>query len=143
MRTIVIASILIATAADAKPRHARVAQSERESDEDEGDGPEAKAALPIKLDDLIEVAVRLAPDLARAKIDRVAANLDAEGARRDQAWVASTNLEAKRSAVAENVEAPPFAVVAQSSIAGGVGLGRNLPTGGNLQLEAGVQNQTI
>jgi outer membrane protein TolC len=152
MRTLVIGSILLATvAADAKPRHARVAQSERDArdrddgddGDDEGDGPEAKAALPIKLDDLIEVAVRLAPDLARAKIDRVAANLDAEGARRDQAWIASSNIEAKRSALAENVEAPPFSVVAQSSIAAGVGLGRNLPTGGNLQLEAGVQNQTV
>lgn len=141
MRTVVIGSILLATlVADAKPRHARVAQNEDQ--DEESDGPEAKAALPIKLDDLIEVAVRLAPDLARAKIDRVAANLDAEGTRRDQAWIASTTVEAKRSALAENVEAPPFSVVAQSSIAGGVGLGRNLPTGGNLQLEAGVQNQT-
>ncbi|HSD88405.1 MAG TPA: hypothetical protein VLB44_12845, partial [Kofleriaceae bacterium] len=78
--TVLLAAILFAASvADARPHRTRVAQSEdaQEGDatndrdqEEESDGPEALAALPIKIDDLIEVAVRLAPDLARARIDR-------------------------------------------------------------------------
>lgn len=145
--TVLLAAILFAASvADARPHRTRVAQSEdaQEGDatndrdqEEESDGPEALAALPIKIDDLIEVAVRLAPDLARARIDRVTANYAAEGERRAQAWVASATTEAKRSALADDVEAPPYSVVGENKIGGGVGLGRNLPTGGNVQLEAG------
>jgi outer membrane protein TolC len=146
MRTLVIGTILLATAtASARPRHSRVAQNEateRERDEDDdNDAVEAKAALPITIEDLIEVAVRLSPDLVRARIDRVAAAKAAEGSRRDQAWIASVSTEAKRSALAEDVEAPPFSVVANNEVYGGVGLGRNLPTGGQVQLEAGFQRK--
>src|SRR5690349_3742862 len=133
-RFIAIGTILLATAtASARPKHSRVAQNDRteqrdQEDEDDDTG-EAKAALPIKIDDLIEVAVRLAPDLRRARADRVAAGKAAEGSRRDQAWIASASTEAKRSALAEDVEAPPFSEVANNQVYGGVGLGRNLPTG--------------
>jgi outer membrane protein TolC len=122
----------------ARPRVAQTPDRDQQ-EEDEGDGPEARAVLPIKLDDLIEVAVRLSPDLLRARVDRVGARDAAEGERRAQAWILSSNAEYKRTALAENVEAPPFSVVAEEHIAGGVGLGRNLPTGGNVQLEAGAQ----
>ena len=74
--------------------------------------------LPIKLDDLIDVAVRLAPDLARAKVDRSIAKDAAEGARRDQAWVATSHAEYARSAVADHVEVPPFSVVAEDQVVG-------------------------
>jgi outer membrane protein TolC len=146
MRTIVIGTILLATAtASARPKHSRVAQNEATEEQserdDEDDNGEAKAALPIKIDDLIEVAVRLAPDLMRVRLDRVAAAAAAEGSRRDQAWIASASTEAKRSALAEDVEAPPFSEVANNEIYGGVGLGRNLPTGGNIQLEAGFDRK--
>ena len=83
----ILAAVLLAGTASAAPRHhhrKEVAQSE-EPDAEPSDGPEAQAMLPIKLDDLIEVAVRLAPDLARAKVDRSIAKDAAEGARRDQA----------------------------------------------------------
>ncbi|NVB76812.1 MAG: hypothetical protein HOV81_00320, partial [Kofleriaceae bacterium] len=145
MRTFVLGAILVPAAlaiADARPR-ARVAQEDADVDQEDSDGPEAQSYLPLKLDELIEVAVRLSPDVVRAKIDRVAAKDAAEGARRDQAWVAQANAEMKRSALAEDVEAPPFSVVAENTVSGALGLGRNLPTGGNVQLQAGVQRQNI
>ncbi len=147
MRTLLLGAILVPAAlaiADARPR-ARVAQDDRDAeiDDDESDGPEAQSYLPLKLDELIEVAVRLSPDVVRAKIDRVATKDAAEGARRDQAWIAQTSAEMKRSALAENVDAPPFSIVAENTVSGAVGLGRNLPTGGNVQLQAGVQRQNI
>ena len=147
MRTLLLGAILVPAAlaiADARPR-ARVAQDDRDAeiDDDESDGPEAQSYLPLKLDELIEVAVRLSPDVVRAKIDRVATKDAAEGERRDQAWIAQTSAEMKRSALAENVDAPPFSIVAENTVSGAVGLGRNLPTGGNVQLQAGVQRQNI
>jgi outer membrane protein TolC len=141
----ILAAVLLATAASAAPRHhhrKEVAQSEEDvpRDDEPSDGPEAQAMLPIKLDDLIEVAVRLAPDLARAKVDRSIAKDAAEGARRDQAWVATSHAEYARSAVADHVEVPPFSVVAEDQVSGGVGLAKNLPTGGQLSLEADLQH---
>src|SRR6185312_13333412 len=111
-----------AGAASAQPRHHRrevVAQADASPEEpsqapgaedDDGDGPEANAMLPVKLDDLIDVAIRLAPDLARAKVDRSVAIDSAAGARRDQAWVMQSHAEYSRSAVADHVEVPPFSV---------------------------------
>ena len=93
----------------------------------------------MKLDDLIEALIRNAPDLARAKIDRLAAQKAAEGERRSQAFVATSNFEYKRFAISERVEVPMFSVISEEKIAGGVGIGRNIPTGGNVQLEMGVQ----
>jgi outer membrane protein TolC len=138
----ILAAVLLASAASAAPRHRHhkeVAQSE-DPDAEPSDGPEAQAMLPIKLDDLIEVAVRLAPDLARAKVDRSIAKDTAAGARRDQAWVATSHAEYARSAVADHVEVPPFSVVAEDQVSGGVGLAKNLPTGGQLSVEADLQH---
>ena len=141
----ILAAVLLASAASAAPRHhhhKEVAQSEDDvqPDAEPSDGPEAQAMLPIKLDDLIDVAVRLAPDLARAKVDRSIAKDTAEGARRDQAWVATSHAEYARSAVADHVEVPPFSVVAEDQVSGGVGLAKNLPTGGQIQVEADLQH---
>jgi outer membrane protein TolC len=146
MRTLVIGTILLATAtASARPRHSRVAQNEeeeaRDRDDEENNGVEAEATYSISIDQLIEAAVTRAPELVRGRIDRQAAAMAAQGARRDQAWIASATTEAKRSALAEDVEAPPFSVVANNEIYGGVGLGRNLPTGGQIQLEAGFDRK--
>lgn len=146
MRSTLVTAILLSIATDAAARpRARVAQQEDAIDrdqEEEGDGPEAQAALSIKLDDLIEVAVRLAPDLMRTRVDRVAAKDAAAGERRDQAWIATTSVEHKRNMVAERVDTPLFAPVAEIRTSGAVGLGRKLPTGGSLQLEAGVAHST-
>lgn len=142
--SVALFALLIDATADARPR-ARVAQESdrdhRDPDNDEGDGPEAQAVLPIKLDDLIEVAIRLAPDATRAKIDRVAAKNLAEGERRQQAWIVSANGQYQRNALAEDVEAPPFSIVAQDKVSAALGLGRNLPTGGNVSVEAGVSRE--
>lgn len=136
----ILVAVLLASTASAQPRHHRkeVAQSDDTSDHDDepGDGPEAKAVLPIKLDDLIEAAVQRAPDLARAKIDRTTAKESAAGARRDQAWVMTSHAEYNRSAVADHVEVPPFSVVAQDQVSGGIGLQKKLPTGGAMSVEA-------
>jgi outer membrane protein TolC len=107
------------------------------SDQDE-EGPEAVAVLPIKLDDLIEVAIRQSPDASRAKIDRQVAKDLADGERRQQAWIVSSNGEYKTTAVAENVDVPPFSVVSTETVSGSLGLGRNLPTGGTISLETGL-----
>ena len=96
--------------------------------------------LPIKLDDLIEVAVRLAPDLARAKVDRSIAKDTAAGARRDQAWVATSHARVRAQRGRRSVEVPPFSVVAEDQVSGGVGLAKNLPTGGQIQLEADARS---
>ncbi len=109
--------------------------------DDESDGPEARAVLPIKLDDLIEVAVRLSPDLARAKIDRVAARDAAAGEGRAQAWILSAGANVSRSAVADHKDVAPSAVVADDTIQASVGIGRNLPTGGTFSLEFDAEHQ--
>jgi outer membrane protein TolC len=136
----ILVAVLLAGTAAAQPRHhhKEVAQSDDTPDQDAepGDGPEAKAVLPIKLDDLIEAAVQRAPDLARAKIDRTTAKESAAGARRDQAWVMTSHAEYNRSAVADHVEVPPFSVVAQDQVSGGIGLQKKLPTGGAMSVEA-------
>ena len=137
MRATILATLVLASAADARPR---VAQNQ-DRDEEENEGPEAEAVLRIKLEDLIEVAVRLAPDLNRARIDRGVARDLAEGERRSQAWVVTSTAEYKRNALAENVDAPPYSIVAQDRISGAVGVGRNLPTGGNVSVEAGVARE--
>jgi len=148
----ILAVALLASTATAQPRHRRqqVAQAGDDTadapppkSDDDGDGPEAQAMLPVKLDDLIEVAVRLAPDLARAKVDRSVAIDTAAGARRDQAWVMTSHAEYSRSATADDVEVPPFSVVAQDQMAGGVGLAKNLPTGGQLSVEADIAHTNV
>ncbi|HEY5951892.1 MAG TPA: TolC family protein [Kofleriaceae bacterium] len=144
MRAILLAVPCLVAAsplADARPRVAQNQDRDHDEDRDEGDGPEAQAVLPIKLDDLIEVAIRLAPDASRAKIDRVAAKNLAEGERRSQAWIASTTAEYKRNAIAEDVEVAPFSIVAQDKLTAAIALGRNLPTGGNVSVEAGVTRE--
>ena len=61
--------------------------------------------LPVKLDDLIEVAVRLAPD-TRSREGRSPIATDvAAGSRRDQAWIVTSHAEYSATPLAENVEA--------------------------------------
>lgn len=118
------------------------ANADRDRDFDEEDGPEAEAILPIKLDDLIEVAVRLSPDLTRAKLDRTAARGTAGAARANQQWVLGANANYKRDAVGDDVTVEPFQVVGTDRVDASVSLGRNLPTGGSLSLELGVGHTT-
>lgn len=114
----------------------RVAQESEE--EEDGDGSEAKSVAVIKLDDLIEVAVTQSPELARAKADRSNAKGQAEASRKDQSWMLSADATYQRDAVSGQVEVGAFQVVSEEKIGGKVGLGRNLPTGGNFSIELGI-----
>lgn len=139
-------SAALVTPAGARPRHAARsgddAPSSDDGDDARADGPEARAMLPVKIDDLIEVAVRLSPDLARAKSDRLAAKHAAGAAEQPQAWVLNSGVQYTRSGIADGVEAPPFSVVATDRIEGQLGLGRNLASGGAVSVEADVAHAT-
>lgn len=118
----------------------RVAQEQKETeDKEDQDGPEATAVLPIKLDDVIEVAVRLAPELARSKNERLSAKGEALAARRDQQWVVSMEGKYNRFAFSPDVEVGPFGTVAEDKLSVSLGVGRNLPTGGNVAFQIGIQ----
>jgi outer membrane protein TolC len=108
---------------------------------DPGEGPEANAMMPINLDQVIEVAVRVSPNVARARIDRTVANHQAAGERRAQAWTMTANTSFSQSGIADHVEAPPYSVVEQDTLAADVGMQRALPTGGQLQFGVGVEHK--
>jgi outer membrane protein TolC len=120
-------------------REERVAAvSEIEEEEEDSDGPEARAVLPVKLDDLIEVAVRLAPELARAKADRSVAKGSAGAARRDQAWVLGAEASYAITAIGRTVDVEPFQTVREDQAKAALTLGRQLPTGGSIGVEVGM-----
>ncbi len=160
---LVLGSFLLSTTAEAghrrsrrHKRHHRIADRDDQSDRrdrdrdrrridreeaaevDDQDGPEATSVLPIRLDDLIEIAVRLSPELARSKNDRYAARGDSKAARKDQEWVVHAGSEYSRFATAGDVEVGAFQVVAEDKLSANLGIGRNLPTGGNIGLEIGI-----
>ncbi len=113
----------------------------REAADDDGDGPEARGVALFKLDDIIEVAVRLSPDIARARIDREIARGSAGAARKDQSWVLSANANYQRNALgADATDVPPLGQLADDKVTASLGLGRNLPTGGNVSVELGLSH---
>ncbi|HEU0037171.1 MAG TPA: TolC family protein [Kofleriaceae bacterium] len=124
--------------ADRRSNQRRVADADDDREEADSDGPEARAAVAVKLDDLIEVAVRLSPDLARARADRNAAKGQAAAARKDQQWVVTAQSQYERFATSPDVEVGPFQVAAEDKLSASLGIGRNLPTGGNLGIEFGI-----
>jgi outer membrane protein TolC len=112
--------------------------------EDDGDGPEARAVATFKLDDIISVAVRLSPDLARAVTSREAARQTAVAATRDQAWrlTADANIEVDAIGADTATDAlAPLAPLSSQKISGSIGLGRKLPTGGELGVRLGLTSQ--
>ncbi len=119
------------------------ANAQPSADDDDADvgGPEAKNALPIQINEVVTAIINLSPDLARARTDRTIAKLTAEAERKNQAWVVSANASFNQNGIADHVEAPPYSVVEQDTLSGTLGLGRNLPTGGSIQLETGIQHQ--
>jgi outer membrane protein len=135
--TALLGTMLSSTAhADRRSRR-RVAEEAPAQEDDEGN--EAKEVLAIKLDDLIEVAVRLAPELARSKNDRLAAKGEAQAARRDQQWVVTATGQYSRFALSPDVEVGPFGTVGEDKLSANLGVGRNLPTGGNVSFQIGIQ----
>lgn len=115
-------------------RGGRVANAPGETPPD-SDGPEAIGALPIRLDDLVEVGVRHSPNLARAKLERTAAKGDAGAVRIDQAWVLTGKAQYAQKGIGGDVEVDLATTVKEENIDGTLGLGRKLPTGGQLGVE--------
>jgi outer membrane protein TolC len=92
----------------------------------------------VTIDDLVAVAVRLSPDLARARVERYVAAEEADAAKKPMAWIVTSGADYKRMAIGYDVDVKPFDVVAQQTIAANVGIGRRLPTGGSIQLGVGL-----
>ena len=145
---IILASLVWAAIANAQPGVQRPVDEDGnaalDTDDDgpgSGAGPEAAAMLPVKLDDIIDVAVRLAPDLARARVDRTTANHVAHASRHSQAWTLTTSASYAGNGISDQVEAPPYSIVEQDTLSASLGLGRNLPTGGSITFNTGVQHQ--
>ncbi len=111
---------------------------DRPKKKDDSDGPDAAAVLPIKLDDVIEAAVQRSPDLARAKTDRAVAAGEAGASRRNQQWSFSGNVDYTRNSVGDHVDVAPFSTVGTDKITAALGLGRRLPSGGEVSLQIGV-----
>ena len=139
--------LTIPTSVAAQPRgrsQPGAASVQPSADPDEGDGPEAKGVVLFKLDDIIEVAVRLSPDLARARADRDTARGAAGAARKEQSWVLTANANYQRDAIGADTpdnRLEPLATISDDKVTGTLGLGRNLPTGGNLKLELGLSHE--
>ncbi|HEU4732715.1 MAG TPA: TolC family protein [Kofleriaceae bacterium] len=111
--------------------------------DDDADGPQARGVALFKLDDIIEVAVRLSPDIARARADRDVARGAAGAARRDQAWILSASANYQRTALGADTpdaQLQPLQQLADDKVTASLGLGRNLPTGGNISLELGLSH---
>jgi outer membrane protein TolC len=127
-------------AAPKKKRPRKTAQAPGEVVD--SDGPEATGIVAIKLDDLIEVAVRHAPALARAKLERTAARGEAGAARIDQAWVMRGKAQYSQWGRGGDADVDLLDPVQQEKIDGELGLGRKLPTGGELGLKFSF-NRTV
>jgi outer membrane protein TolC len=136
---------LVATlpaAADRRRNRGRVAEQSVDDEAVDQDGPEATAQLGVTIDELVAVAVRQSPDLARSRQDRESARGQAQAARKDQQWVVSAGSQLERFSLANddeiNKELRAFDTVAENKLSANLGIGRNLPTGGNIGLEFAV-----
>jgi outer membrane protein TolC len=139
--TMLVAAVLSAlpTTAVAQPRgRAQAADASAPVDED---GPEARGVASFKLDDIIEVAVRLSPDIARARTNRDAGRESAEAAGRGQAWILSASINGQVNSVGgDGAELEPLAVIGDKKIDASISIGRNLPTGGNVEAQVGLSH---
>jgi outer membrane protein TolC len=141
---IILATVLGAAIANAQPGAPVDQDGNGVSSVDEDDllgGTEAKAMLPVKLEDIILVAVRLSPDLARARIDRTTAFHTAAAARHTLAWNLTFNTSANTTGTGDQVEVPVGGVVEQDTLSAALGLGTNFSSGGSFSINAGVQHQ--
>ncbi len=128
-------------AADRRRRTAQIEEDKDDGKDDDGIG-EASAVFPINLDELIEVSVRLAPELARSKADRATAQGNAQAARKPQEWVVTAEGKIERFAIAGDVEVGAFQIVGENTLTAKVGIGRNIPTGGNVGINFSVTDKT-
>src|ERR1700733_5694326 len=139
---IILATVLGAAITNAQPGASVDQDGNGVSDEDDlTGGTEAKAMLPVKLEDIILVAVRLSPDLARARVDRTTAFHTAAAARHTLAWNLTFNAGGNMNGTGDQVEVPVGGVVEQDTLSAALGLGTNFSTGGSFSINAGVQHQ--
>jgi outer membrane protein TolC len=114
-----------------------------DDDEPMDEGPEMTAAAAFSLDDLIGIAVQKAPDLSRAKIDHEAAKGVRGAAAAEQQWQLQIAAQYKRDAIGQNVAVPAFTPVDTEILEATLGLGRNLPTGGRVDVELGLNHSDV
>jgi outer membrane protein TolC len=120
-------------------RKAAARREVADADEDaDTDGPEAKAAVPIKLEDLIEVAFRQAPDIMRAKIERNAAKGQIDVAKAKGQWNVDVKTTYSHNGLGAEVDTPAFSEVDSEEIRGSITVGKGFFTGGRMELEFGV-----
>lgn len=115
------------------------------STEEDEDGPEAKAVATFKLDDLIKVMVRQSPTIVKARLERDQAHGGAKASRKSQAWVLGAQVNYERDAIGAGTpvdKLEPLQVLSEDKFTGGLSLGRNLPTGGNISAELDVSHTT-
>jgi len=128
--------------ATAQPRgRSQANTASPQAGDDDPDGPSAKGAALFKLDDIIEVAVRLSPDIALARTDRDIARAAAGEARKGQSWILSANANYQRIALGADTpddRLTPLQQLADDKVTGSIALGRKLPTGGELSFELGL-----
>ncbi len=128
-----LASLLLTTIAIAPA----AAQPDRDRDDDEdSDGPEADSAAVFDLERIIQVSVQQAPEFSRAKLEREVAQGAAGAANADQQWQLRMGAEYKRNYKGYEADVGLFQPVDTSSLSAALGLGRNLPTGGRVDIEA-------
>src|SRR5215813_13514797 len=134
-----VSTVLATTApipAAAQPR-GRAQADTASGPADDGNGPEARGVALFKLDDIIEVAIRLSPDIARAKTDREIARATATAAGKDQQWILSAGANYEIDAIGADTptnQLAPLEELSTSKLTGKIGIGRNLPTGGSIAL---------
>ncbi len=136
-----------ATEDEDRPRKRKIRKDDKKervaaSETDDDDSMEAKAALPIKLSDLIDVTVRNSPNLARSKLNRIAAQGDAGAARLDQAWRVNADARYSQYGVGGDVDVDLATVVQEQKIETSLALGRKLPTGGEVEAKLAF-NRTV
>lgn len=125
----------VASDEDDRPKKKKKKTAAAPGETPDTDGTEAIGYVPIRLTDLIEVAVRHAPNLARAKLERIAAKGEAGASRLDQAWVLTAKGEYSKWGTGGDVELNLLDPVGETTVSGTLGLGRKLPTGGRISLE--------
>ncbi len=121
----------------------KVASADADSDDvqtdDLSDG-EAKAALPLKLADLINFAVKASPAFAKARVDRQIAVGALGATASEQAWIVTAKLSADRSAVADKVEVDPMAQVAADKIDTSVEVKTKFSNGASISFEVSLDH---
>jgi outer membrane protein TolC len=88
----------------------------------------------IGLDQLIDVSVRRAPDLARARASAGIARADERSVRGRDDWQVQLAIDGSTTS-RERIAGQPVQATKQERVAGSAALLRSLPTGGDLRLE--------